>query len=95
MGLIVAQHVDAKHAVLSTAAITGSNGNTHQQGRLGRVRRHGTPWRIRHPMTPRNAVGGDHIDGAGGVTHSEQELLPQGPFAGVGFDLPRVPLMRN
>ena len=81
MSLIVAQHVDAEHTVLEQRGdYRAQMVNTHEQGRLRCIGGHGHHGGYRDSMAPRNAVGGDDIDGAGGVTHPVQELLPQGPF---------------
>ena len=79
MRLIVAQHIDAKHAVLEHRRNHRTQMmDAHQQRRLRRVRRDGYHGGHGHPVAPGDAVGGHHIDRGGGITHAVQELLPQG-----------------
>ncbi len=82
MRLIVAQHVDAEHPVLEQRGDHGAQVmNAHQKGGLrsiGRYRHHGGH---SDAMAPGDAIGGDHIHGAGGMAHAMQELLPQGAIS--------------
>ena len=78
MRLIVAQHIDAEHAVLEHRGDHRAQMmNAHQQRRLRRIGRHRHHGGYRHAVPPRDAVGGHDVDGTRGMAHAVQESLPQ------------------
>ncbi len=84
--LILAQHVDAEHAVLQQRIRHRTQMmNAHQQRRARRIRGHRDHRGHGDPMPARDAIRRDHIDGARRVAHAEQKLLPERTHIGRGL----------